>query len=603
MEEDETLTEEGTTEEEAGETYGPQDAVILNYSQQAVVYKGIPKVWLTHPDSTEEAPVLVPYTYGEAVGKTVEPDFSEGDMAVPIAEGELVTELVIAKPEGLVPENIAEGEYIAGVGPGTHTGGELVEDKEKTVELDFHDYVVFDNDESMDMLLMDPDNARRYVKYMGETGEYVTGQVYQMVTTAEANSTSVATQVASGTELTASIECAVGDLIIAAFVIRSALVSLSDGWELISTSQSTTEINSSDTSNQTLSFAYKYATDTTESLTVTQTSAARIYINMVALSGATGFTDMGYQYQSNATAADATSATFTRPVGGFILWGLTRSQWSNSGFPVWEVSNNSRLIQLGATTQSRLLLAIDASGDENVTFSTSVTSTTDAYICGALSIEVPVGYCFVAVDVEPDIVDSQIIEAEAGTLMSRAIVQIPDTLVPENIVAGVDIAGIIGTFGYAGIEIYTVTKYLAITSASSKQSTITVLAASDLPDWWPAAGSMPAFYYGASNPVYIAMLVRKSGTGGQKYLQGAMLTNFTGYSIYNAYGGYFGAYSSSPARSGFSSVSSTQWNYTTPSSYSGLFQNTNGICLGSYNQYCQCAGTYMLVLLKVDPYS
>lgn len=114
---------------ETEETYGPQDAVILNYSQTPVNYEGVPKVWLTHPDSTEEAPVLVPFTYGEAVSKTVEPDFSGGYMEVPIADGELVTGLTITKPVDLVPEKIAAGEYIAGVGPGTHqgegVGGEL----------------------------------------------------------------------------------------------------------------------------------------------------------------------------------------------------------------------------------------------------------------------------------------------------------------------------------------------------------------------------------------------------------------------------------------------------------------------------------------------
>lgn len=100
----------------------PNDAVILNYSQNPVEYESVPKVWLTHPDSTEEEPVLVPFTYGEAVSKTVEPDFSAGDMAVAIPEGELVTELTVKKPEGLEPENIPEGMYIGGVGPGTFQG-------------------------------------------------------------------------------------------------------------------------------------------------------------------------------------------------------------------------------------------------------------------------------------------------------------------------------------------------------------------------------------------------------------------------------------------------------------------------------------------------
>lgn len=105
------------------EGYGKQAAVILNYSRNPVYYPSVPKVWLTHPDSTEEAPVLVPYTYGEAVSKTVEPDFTDGDMAVPIGEGELVTELTVVKPEELVPENIRAGKTIAGI-DGSYAGAE-----------------------------------------------------------------------------------------------------------------------------------------------------------------------------------------------------------------------------------------------------------------------------------------------------------------------------------------------------------------------------------------------------------------------------------------------------------------------------------------------
>lgn len=103
-------------EEDSGESeYASNDAIILSYSQNPDIYKDIPKVWLTHPDSTEEAPVLVPFTYGEAVSKTVELDFSGGDMTVPIADGELVTDLTITKPENLLPENIAKDVEIAGI--------------------------------------------------------------------------------------------------------------------------------------------------------------------------------------------------------------------------------------------------------------------------------------------------------------------------------------------------------------------------------------------------------------------------------------------------------------------------------------------------------
>ena len=98
------------------------DIKIKGWSGTEFAYQDVPKIWLNAAESTEESPVLVPYTYGEAVSKTVEPDFSAGDMAVEIPDGELVTGLTITKPETLIPENIAAGVNIAGV-LGSFSGG------------------------------------------------------------------------------------------------------------------------------------------------------------------------------------------------------------------------------------------------------------------------------------------------------------------------------------------------------------------------------------------------------------------------------------------------------------------------------------------------
>lgn len=98
------------------------DLKIKGYSSE-FTFRDVPKIYVTAPESTEEAVVLVPFTYGNAVSKTVEPDFSGGDMAVPISDSELVKQLTISKPADLKPENIPDGMYIAGVGPGTFAGG------------------------------------------------------------------------------------------------------------------------------------------------------------------------------------------------------------------------------------------------------------------------------------------------------------------------------------------------------------------------------------------------------------------------------------------------------------------------------------------------
>lgn len=104
------------------------DIKVKGWSGADFEHKDVPFVWLADPSQEigeleeGETPNLIPFTYGRAVDKTVEPDFSGGDMAVEIPEGELVTGLTITKPSDLVPEKIADGEYIAGVGPGTHKG-------------------------------------------------------------------------------------------------------------------------------------------------------------------------------------------------------------------------------------------------------------------------------------------------------------------------------------------------------------------------------------------------------------------------------------------------------------------------------------------------
>lgn len=91
------------------------DVNIKNYTQDDVAYKSVPKIWLRTAESTDDNPVLVPFTYGESVSKTVDLDFSSGNMSVEIAERELVTEMTIKQPENLLPENIRSGETVAGI--------------------------------------------------------------------------------------------------------------------------------------------------------------------------------------------------------------------------------------------------------------------------------------------------------------------------------------------------------------------------------------------------------------------------------------------------------------------------------------------------------
>jgi hypothetical protein len=181
-------------------------------------------------------------------------------------------------------------------------------------------------------------------------------------------------ETSSGTSLTSSVDCGVGDLVIAAIITRDTLT-LSDGWTLISTS----DVNNTSGNGQRLSFAYKYATSKRESITVTQASSQRLYINLVALQGATGYVDNGYSYENTA----ATSITVAKP-DGLVLWACSAPLWFTSEpYPIWTVSNDSVVLVLGTSTQSRLAVVLDESTDESVTF-TAPSDTT--MIIGSLTI-------------------------------------------------------------------------------------------------------------------------------------------------------------------------------------------------------------------------
>lgn len=179
----------------------------------------------------------------------------------------------------------------------------------------------------------------------------------------------------TGTSLTCEVGCTVGDLVVAAIITRDTL-NVSDGWNLLSTS----EVNSTDTTNQRLSFAYKVATSTTESITVTQASSQRLYITLVAIKGATVVINNGYSYVNEATK----TITVTKP-SGLTLWGCSAPLWDSAApYEQWGASNDAILIDLGTEVQSRLGVFIDRSKDEEVTFISKFNST---LIVGSLTIQ------------------------------------------------------------------------------------------------------------------------------------------------------------------------------------------------------------------------
>lgn len=84
--------------------------VLKNRDGTPVTHEDATAVNILLADGTEQ--MMLP---GEAEKKTVELDFSGGDMVVVPSDGKLLTEVWITKPANLVAEHIAEGVDIAGI--------------------------------------------------------------------------------------------------------------------------------------------------------------------------------------------------------------------------------------------------------------------------------------------------------------------------------------------------------------------------------------------------------------------------------------------------------------------------------------------------------
>lgn len=189
--------------------------------------------------------------------------------------------------------------------------------------------------------------------------------------------------VAAGTTLTQSINCKIGDLIIASVIARdSGNETASEGWTLLG--RSTTQAL-----NQTLAFYYKIATATTESLTITQSSSARIYISLIALTGKTTAT-MG----SFVVAVQSIGASITLPNKDCIV-SASCNLWNTATETaryVYEGTTQKISVALPANVQGRLESWIDYGGGGVRTITPPITpdsnnQTTNDEILGYVIIE------------------------------------------------------------------------------------------------------------------------------------------------------------------------------------------------------------------------
>lgn len=192
----------------------------------------------------------------------------------------------------------------------------------------------------------------------------------------------VCNDVESATTLDTTITCEVGDLILAQIIVRSALTLPTD-WTLLRTIPAVET-----SSNQTLSFAYKRATSTSETLTVTQASAGRIYTNLVRLSNAAS---ISYIQSCEKTGTGTKSISSTKPVtSNMVIWGASSILWNSSsphGDWTYTPSTLGYYSLPQASKQPRLGTFVDSSGAGERTFSTpSTDGSNNAMMCGAVEI-------------------------------------------------------------------------------------------------------------------------------------------------------------------------------------------------------------------------
>lgn len=98
------------------------DIVLRDRNGNQVEYPGVESIKLnTVGGDTKE--FIDPDTVPQAVEKTIDPDFSTGDMEVIPEEGQVFSKVGISKPDNLIPGNIAEGVDIAGIVGTLASGG------------------------------------------------------------------------------------------------------------------------------------------------------------------------------------------------------------------------------------------------------------------------------------------------------------------------------------------------------------------------------------------------------------------------------------------------------------------------------------------------
>lgn len=181
-------------------------------------------------------------------------------------------------------------------------------------------------------------------------------------------------EIASGTSLSITITAAIGKLIILAVTTRDNITSITSGWtQMVESPHIITSAY-----EQRNYIYYKIATATSETVTVTQASAQRLYLTGLCFDTTT--------IPTVDTALSVLSPTYnyiqyTKTLNRAYVVAVSINYWlTSSPYPLWvSAPIVYKSFQLGTTTQSRLLVCLDDETPTLRTLTSPATGSTEEY--------------------------------------------------------------------------------------------------------------------------------------------------------------------------------------------------------------------------------
>ncbi len=220
--------------------------------------------------------------------------------------------------------------------------------------------------------------------YLGDSDNQAVAKTcysYVKKTVIQNNYGCVQKEIESGTTISTSISCGIGDRIIAAVAVRTTSVTLSNGWTILNSDWNSDsnkiESNSSSYVAQYTIFATKIATSTSESLTVTTSASGRAFVSLINIkknsNGTPSVSVNSHNIFSNTTSGQ-NEFSVTRP-SGLVIWYTNCILYDN--FSNWTSQDeNQKCITAWASRQAIFMDQNTANAGKTIKFNSAAKNTT-----------------------------------------------------------------------------------------------------------------------------------------------------------------------------------------------------------------------------------